>query len=156
MKQRLADYMLPSAIVRLEVLPLTPNGKVDRKALPAPDGADNETAGPFVAPRSELERLIADVWRETLGVERVGVGDNFFILGGLSLLLIRVNNRLRDTLRMELPVVELFKYPTVSALAEHLSGSNTQPGAAARAGRSEAALLSRQRELRRRQSKRRW
>jgi amino acid adenylation domain-containing protein len=156
MKQRLAEYMIPSAIVRLEVLPLTPNGKVDRKALPAPDGAAGETEGPFVAPRSELERLIADVWRETLGVERVGVGDNFFNLGGHSLLLIRVNNRLRDTLRMELPVVELFKYPTVSALAEHLSGSNTQPGAAARAGRSEAALLSRQRELRRRQSKRRW
>ena len=100
--------------------------------------------------------MIADVWRETLGVERVGVGDNFFNLGGHSLLLIRVNNRLRDTLRMELPVVELFKYPTVSALAEHLSGSNAKPGAAARAGRSEAALLSRQRELRRRQSKRGW
>jgi acyl carrier protein len=154
MKQRLADYMLPSAIVRLEVLPLTPNGKVDRKALPAPDGAAVETDGPFVAPRSELERLIAEVWRETLGVERVGVGDNFFNLGGHSLLLIRVNNRLRDTLRMELPVVELFKYPTVSALAEHLSGSRTQPGAAARVGRSETALLSRQRELRRRQATR--
>ena len=160
MEQRLPEYMLPSAIVRLEVFPLTPNGKLDRKALPAPDGAGCEADGPYVAPRSELERLIADVWREVLGVERVGVRDNFFNLGGHSLLLIRVNNRLREALQMELPVVELFKYPTVSALAEHLSrsGGKAQPRAAARAGRSEsegrAASLSRQRELRRRQATR--
>ena len=159
MKQRLPEYMLPSAIVRLEVFPLTPNGKLDRRALPAPNGAGGEADGPYVAPRSELERLIADVWREALGVERVGVRDNFFNLGGHSLLLIRVNNRLREALQMELPVVELFKYPTVSALAEHLSrsGGKAQPWAA-RAERSEsegrAASLSRQRELRRRQASR--
>ncbi|HEX7334397.1 MAG TPA: amino acid adenylation domain-containing protein [Pyrinomonadaceae bacterium] len=155
MKQRLPEYMLPSAIVQLEVFPLTPNGKLDRKALPAPDGAGSDA--PYVAPRSELERLIADVWREELGVERVGVRDNFFNLGGHSLLLIRVNNRLRETLRMELPVVELFKYPTVSALAEHLSrsGGKAQPSAAERSGaEGRAASLSRQRELRR-QAKRR-
>jgi len=154
MKQRLPEYMLPSAIVPLKVFPLTPNGKLDRKALPAPDGAGCEADGPYVAPRSELERLIAGVWREALGVERVGVQDNFFNLGGHSLLLIRVNNRLREALRMELPVVELFKYPTVSALAEHLSRSKGK--AQPRAGRSEsegrAASLSRQRELRRRQA----
>jgi amino acid adenylation domain-containing protein len=159
LRQRLSEYMVPSAIVRLEVFPLTPNGKLDRKALPAPDGAGYEAEGPYVAPRSELERLIAGVWKETLGVERVGVRDNFFNLGGHSLLLIRVNNRLREALRIELPVVELFKYPTVSTLAEHLSRSHAQSRVAARAGRSEsegrAASLSRQRELRRRQAKRR-
>jgi amino acid adenylation domain-containing protein len=159
LRQRLSEYMVPSAIVRLEVFPLTPNGKLDRKALPAPDGAGYEAEGPYVAPRSELERLIADVWKEALGVERVGVRDNFFNLGGHSLLLIRVNNRLREALRIELPVVELFKYPTVSTLAEHLSRSHAQSRVAARAGRSEsegrAASLSRQRELRRRQAKRR-
>ena len=157
MKQRLPEYMLPSAIVQLEVFPLTPNGKLDRKALPAPDGTGSEPDAPYVAPRSELERLIADVWREELGVERVGVRDNFFNLGGHSLLLIRVNNRLREALRMELPVVELFKYPTVSALAEHLSlsGSKAQPHAPARSGaEGRAASMSRQRELRR-QAKRR-
>jgi acyl carrier protein len=152
MREQLPEYMLPSAIVRLEVFPLTPNGKLDRKALPSPNGSRHETSGPYVAPRSELERLIGDVWRDALGVERVGVEDNFFNLGGHSLLLIRVNNKLRETLRIELPVVELFKYPTVSALAEHLSRSHTQTQAA-RAGRSEsverAASLSRQRELRR-------
>jgi acyl carrier protein len=159
LRQRLSEYMVPSAIVRLEVFPLTPNGKLDRKALPAPDGAGYEAEGPYVAPRSELERLIADVWKEALGVERVGVRDNFFNLGGHSLLLIRVNNRLGEALRIELPVVELFKYPTVSTLAEHLSRSHAQSRVAARAGRSEsegrAASLSRQRELRRRQAKRR-
>ena len=153
MKQRLPEYMLPSAIVQLEGFPLTPNGKLDRKALPAPDGPSHDVDGLYVAPRSELERLIAGVWREELGVERVGVRDNFFNLGGHSLLLIRVNNRLREVLRMELPVVELFKYPTVSALAEHLSrsGGKAQPHAAVRSG---AASLSRQRELRRRQATR--
>jgi aspartate racemase len=160
LKQRLAEYMLPSAIVRLEAFPLTPNGKLDRRALPAPRGAGYETDGPYVAPRSELERLIAGVWREALAVERVGVRDNFFNLGGHSLLLIRVNNRLREALQIELPVVALFKYPTVSALAEHLSRSHAQPRVSARAKRIEsegrAASLSRQRELRRRQSKRRW
>ncbi len=158
LREQLPEYMLPSAIVRLEVFPLTPNGKLDRKALPAPSGAGYEADGPYVAPRSELERLIADVWRETLAVERVGVRDNFFNLGGHSLLLIRVNNRLREALRMELPVVELFKYPTVSALAEHLSRSHAQPHAVAHTGRSESesrsASLSRQRELRRRQATR--
>jgi amino acid adenylation domain-containing protein len=158
LKQRLSEYMLPSAIVRLDAFPLTPNGKLDRKALPVPDGADSETDGPYVAPRSELEGLIADVWREALEVERVGVQDNFFNLGGHSLLLIRVNNLLREALRIELPVVELFKYPTVSALAEHLSRSHAQHHPA-RAKRTEsegrAASLSRQRELRRRQVTRR-
>ncbi len=159
MKQRLSEYMLPSAVVRLEAFPLTPNGKLDRKALPAPDLVSFEADGPYVAPRSELESLIAGVWREALGVERVGVQDNFFNLGGHSLLLIRVNNQLRKALRMELPVVELFKYPTVSALAEHLSRSHTQPHSTARAGRSEpearAASLSRQRDQRLRKRHRR-
>jgi amino acid adenylation domain-containing protein len=157
LREQLPEYMIPSAIVPLEALPLTPNGKLDRRALPAPDGA-GEADGPYVAPRSQLERVIADVWREALGVERVGVSDNFFNLGGHSLLLIRVNSRLREALRAELPVVELFKYPTVSALAEHLSGAHVEPWAAARAGRTEAAgraaSLSRQRQLRRRQAAR--
>ncbi|HXQ70532.1 MAG TPA: amino acid adenylation domain-containing protein, partial [Pyrinomonadaceae bacterium] len=82
MQQRLPEYMLPSAIVQLAAFPLTPNGKLDRKALPVPDGAGYEADGPYVAPRSELERLIADVWCEALEVERVGVRDNFFNLGG--------------------------------------------------------------------------
>lgn len=157
LREQLPEYMVPSAIVQLETFPLTPNGKLDRKALPSPNGTRDETESSYVAPRSELESLIAGVWRDVLGVERVGVQDNFFNLGGHSLLLIRLNNRLREALRKELPVVELFKYPTVSALAEHLSRSQTQP-TASRTGRrdseSRTASLSRQRELRRRQTNR--
>ncbi|MET0621647.1 MAG: amino acid adenylation domain-containing protein [Pyrinomonadaceae bacterium] len=155
LSEQLPEYMIPSAFVRLEALPQTPNGKLDRKALPAPDGASREAGEPYVAPRSELESLIAGVWQEVLEVERVGVHDNFFGLGGHSLLMIRVNSRLRETLRAELPVIELFKYPTVSALAEHLSAPSAEPFETARgesAGR--AALMSRRRELIRRQTAR--
>ena len=158
LKEQLPEYMIPSAFVRLEALPLTPNGKLDRKALPAPDGASREAGEPYVAPRSELETLIVGVWQEVLEVERVGVHDNFFGLGGHSLLMIRVNSKLREALRAELPVIEMFKYPTVSALAEHLSAPRAEPGGTARAVRGEsagrAALMSRRRELIRRQAAR--
>ncbi len=160
MKERLPDYMIPSAFVWLEALPLTPSGKVDRNALPAADGAVAEALEPYVAPRSELERIIAGVWREVLEVERVGVHDNFFNLGGHSLLLLRVNGRLREALGAELPVVEMFKHPTVSALAERLSAPRDEPGdeSGASVSRSEpagrASLTSMRRELTRRQAAR--
>ncbi len=154
LKEQLPEYMIPSAFVRLEVLPLTPNGKLDRKALPAPDGASREAGETYAAPRSELERVITDVWQEVLEVERVGVHDNFFGLGGHSLLLIRVNGKLREALGTELPVIEMFKYPTVSTLAEYLSAPRAEPNVAARRTRGEAALLSRRRELTRRQAAR--
>jgi amino acid adenylation domain-containing protein len=154
LKEQLPEYMIPSAFVRLEALPLTPNGKLDRKALPAPDGASREAGAAYVAPRSELERVITDVWQEVLEVERVGVHDNFFGLGGHSLLLIRVNGKLREALGAELPVIEMFKYPTVNTLAEHLSAPRAVPDATARRTRGEAALVSRRRELTRRQAAR--
>jgi amino acid adenylation domain-containing protein len=154
LKEQLPEYMIPSAFVRLEALPLTPNGKLDRKALPVPDGASREAGESYVAPRSELERIIADVWQEVLEVERVGVHDNFFGLGGHSLLLIRVNGKLRETLRAELPVIEMFKYPTVSALAEHLGRPHAEPEATTRETRGVSVLMSRRRELTRRQAAR--
>ncbi|HEY0171322.1 MAG TPA: amino acid adenylation domain-containing protein [Pyrinomonadaceae bacterium] len=156
MKERLPDYMIPSAFVRLEALPLTPSGKLDRNALPATDAAGGESLEPYVAPRSELERLITGVWREVLEVERVGVHDNFFNLGGHSLLLLRVNGRLREALGAELPVVEMFKHPTVSALAERLSAPRDEPGADASRGEpaGRASLTSMRRELTRRQAAR--
>jgi acyl carrier protein len=146
--------MIPSAFVRLEELPLTPTGKLDRKRLPAPGGSHGAEGEPYVAPRSELERTIAEVWREVLKVERVGVNDNFFGLGGHSLSLLHVNSRLRASLGSELPVIEMFKYPTVGALAAHLSGAGrealTQESEAGRSAAGRVALLGRQRALRRR------
>ncbi|MBZ4423365.1 non-ribosomal peptide synthetase, partial [Myxococcus sp. RHSTA-1-4] len=114
LQQRLPEYMVPSALVRLDTLPLTPNGKVDRKALPAPDLA---TTRQYVAPRTPTEERLAALWAETLGLERVGAEDNFFELGGHSLLATQVVSRIRVGLGVELPLRELFKAPILSALA---------------------------------------
>jgi natural product biosynthesis luciferase-like monooxygenase protein len=119
-KERLPEYMVPAAVIVLDALPRTPNGKVDRKALPQPGGEVPQTASRYVAPATELERAIASVWQELLHVERVGSHDNFFDLGANSLLMVQANSRLRSALGRDLSLVDLFRYPTVNALAAHL------------------------------------
>ncbi|HEX8276906.1 MAG TPA: amino acid adenylation domain-containing protein [Longimicrobiaceae bacterium] len=146
---RVPDYMVPAAFVVLDAFPLTANGKTDRRSLPAPA---REGGDAFVAPRSGLERTIAAAWEEVLEVERVGVEDNFFELGGHSLLLARLHRRLRDGLGRELSVVDLFRFPTVAALARHLDPDAAADGEGGE-GRGRAAtrqkLMRRQREPRR-------
>ncbi|RMF30774.1 MAG: non-ribosomal peptide synthetase, partial [Chloroflexi bacterium] len=137
LKAKLPDYMVPSAFVFLEALPLTPNGKVDRKALPAPDGARPTVDTVYVMPRTEVERIIAQVWQEVLQIEKVGVHDNFFDLGGHSLLMVQVHNRLQQAFGQDLSIVELFRYPTISTLAEYLTRQPAGPSAA-RKGRDRA------------------
>ncbi|HEX3526199.1 MAG TPA: amino acid adenylation domain-containing protein [Thermoanaerobaculia bacterium] len=123
LRGELPPHMIPAAFVVLDALPLTPNGKLDRRALPAPGTPRAEEAAPEVlALGSNTARQIAAVWRDVLGVDRVGLHDNFFDLGGHSLLLIRVQGRLRAALGREIPVVDLFRFPTVAALAGHLGG----------------------------------
>ncbi|MCP4571771.1 MAG: amino acid adenylation domain-containing protein, partial [bacterium] len=115
MKERLPDYMVPAALVELGSLPLTPNGKVDRGALPAPEwGKPHQET----ALRTPEEEILAGIWTAVLGVERVGAHDNFFELGGHSLLATQVVSRIRETLRVELPLPKLFEAPTVAELAE--------------------------------------
>jgi amino acid adenylation domain-containing protein len=121
LKEQLPDYMVPSAFVLMEALPLTPNGKVNRLGLPEPEGLDTQSEAVYVAPASELEQTIALIWQEVLQLEKVGVNDNFFDLGGHSLLLARVHNQLRDVLDKQIPMVELFRYPTVGSLARYLA-----------------------------------
>jgi len=121
LQERLPDYMAPSAFVKLEALPLTPNGKVDRRALPKLEGVRPELAAAYFEPRTKLEQTIASVWRRVLGLDKVGVQDNFFDLGGHSLLLIQVNSELERLLSRQLSPVDLFEYPTVSSLAKFLS-----------------------------------
>src|SRR5207249_2521877 len=116
LKQTLPDYMVPQAFVTLDELPLTPSGKVDRKALPAPDGAP-ELESAYVAPRTPVEETLARIWSEVLGVERVGVEDNFFELGGDSILSIRVISRLRTAFGAEISPRALFTNPTIAGLA---------------------------------------
>jgi amino acid adenylation domain-containing protein len=151
LKDSLPEYMIPSAFVTLDALPLTPNGKIDRKHLPETDGARPELEEVYVAPRSELERGIASVWQEVLKVEKVGVHDNFFNLGGHSLLIVQVNSRVHEILRVDVPLVDMFKYPTVSSLAEHLSRESAAPAAARGATQTRLEATERQRQMRQRQ-----
>jgi amino acid adenylation domain-containing protein len=120
LRQKLPDYMIPSAFVFLNALPLTPNGKVDRTQLPPTDDSRPSLDQGFVEPRSEIEELVAQVWREVLKVEKVGVYDNFFDLGGHSLLATRVIARLRNNFSVDLSLRKLFELPTVAGLAEHI------------------------------------
>ena len=119
LRERLPASMVPAAFVLLRALPLTANGKLDRRALPAPD-AHPEPDAEFVAPRTPTEEVLADVWAEVLEVDRVGVGDNFFDLGGHSLRATQLVSRLRRLFQIELPLRDLFREPTVAALARHL------------------------------------
>ena len=119
LRRSLPEYMVPSAIMRLDALPLTRNGKVDRRALPVPDAGATTSARPYVAPRSSLEREIAEVWRDVLGVERVGVDDDFFALGGHSLLAMRAVARLGHIMPVRLTLASLFEARTVAALAAY-------------------------------------
>jgi amino acid adenylation domain-containing protein/non-ribosomal peptide synthase protein (TIGR01720 family) len=120
LRERLPAPMVPSAFVMLEALPLLPNGKLDRRALPAPESAAGLTG--FVAPRDALEAEIAAVWAEVLGVERVSVVANFFDLGGHSLLLARVHDRLAARSPRPVSLVDLLAHPTVASLSRLLGG----------------------------------
>jgi amino acid adenylation domain-containing protein len=118
LKEQLPDYMVPAHIVELTSLPLTENGKVDRKALPDPEGTI--TAGGYVAPENETEVLMAEIWKELLEVEDVGITDDFFELGGHSLLAVRLISAIRKAFGIELPMGDVFLYPTIAGLIERL------------------------------------
>ena len=119
LRVKLPDYMLPTAFVFLDKLPLTPNGKVNRKAFPAPDLAQTETT--YIAPRTEQERIMAEIWALVLRLEQVGVMDNFFSLGGHSLLATRLMSLIRQRLGHELPLRLLFEQPTIAGLCASLA-----------------------------------
>ncbi|PLZ48403.1 non-ribosomal peptide synthetase [Fischerella thermalis] len=121
LREKLPEYMVPSAFVMLDALPLTPNGKVDRRALPAPDSLRPELASTYQPPQSQIEQEIAKVWQTVLHLEKVGVNDNFFDLGGNSLLMVQVTNKLQAVFQRNLSVVAMFQHPTISSLTQYLS-----------------------------------
>jgi len=118
MARRVPDYMVPSIVEQLETLPLTPSGKVDRAALPEPTGAGSGDG--YLPPRTDVEHRLAALWSEILEVERVGIADNFFSIGGHSLSAVQVVSRVRREWGVEIPIRTLFECPTVSGLAERL------------------------------------
>jgi amino acid adenylation domain-containing protein len=126
LQERLPKYMIPSLFVPLDALPLNANGKVDRRRLPAPDGTRPEMEREFVAPRTAVEEKLADIWREVLGVDRVGLHDNFFELGGHSLLATRVVSFVRDRCGVEVPLLALFESPTLAGLASRVEADRPE------------------------------
>lgn len=118
LEDRLPIYMVPSAIVVLKQLPLTPNGKIDRAALPDPD--ETSRTQDYLAPRSELEQTLCEIWSEVLSISRIGVLDNFFHLGGHSLLAVQVIAKIRDRCAKSLPIQTLFDAPTIEQLVTRI------------------------------------
>jgi hypothetical protein len=113
--------MVPAAFVVLDRLPLSPDGKIERGALPIPAWNESKLRTNFVLPRTNLEKTVAGVWQEVLQLEEVGINDNFFDLGGHSLLILAVHEKLRGLAIKDLSVVDMLSYPTISSLAEFLT-----------------------------------
>src|SRR5262249_42931949 len=122
LRRPLPEFLFPSTFVMLNALPLTPAGKIDVRALPAPEYKRAEVGAEFISPRTELESTIARTWLELLGVPKVGIHDNFFDMGGHSLMIVRLQSRLRERLNTDISLTDLFRAPTVSSLAEALAG----------------------------------
>jgi amino acid adenylation domain-containing protein/non-ribosomal peptide synthase protein (TIGR01720 family) len=138
LQQILPAHMIPAAFVQLDALPLTPNGKVDTRALPRPRRERRADAA-YAPPRSDLESAIAGIWKEVLGIDEVGADDSFFDLGGHSLTLVKVHERVQRLIGGELPVVALFQYPTIRSLVGHLRGAADSAAGAMPPERTRAA-----------------
>ena len=124
-RDKLPDYMVPAVFVTLKALPLTHNEKIDRRALPEPDRARPEMEQAYVSASTALERTLSETWCQVLGLERVGVHDNFFDLGGTSILAVKLIDLVEGALTIELPIVKLFQYPNINLLAKYLSQSQS-------------------------------
>jgi amino acid adenylation domain-containing protein len=125
LQQCLPDYMVPSSFVMLEAFPLTPNGKIDRRALPAPEGIRPPLEATYVGPQTDAEQLIAELWQKLLHLDKIGIHDNFFDIGGHSLLMVQIQTQLQERFGQKLAMVDLFQYPTIHALAQYLTSKSS-------------------------------
>lgn len=116
--EKLPDYMLPSTFVILDAMPLMPNGKIDRKALPVPDYARQESERAFVAPSNPIEEMLLEIWSYLLGVERISVNDNFFHIGGHSLMATRLRTRISEIFEVTIPLKRIFDKPTIAEIGK--------------------------------------
>jgi amino acid adenylation domain-containing protein len=153
LKELLPDYMIPSHFVPMQSFPLTPGGKVNRLALSMPDTIKQRRSENFVAPQTETEQMLAAIWTEALKIGQVGIYDNFFDLGGNSLLLVRVVSKAREAFEREISIVDMFRHPTIYAMTQYLAeGEREQSALQQTQERAEVRRASthRQRELRER------
>ena len=127
--ETLPDFMVPAAYLQLEAIPLTPNAKIDRKALPAPELLAPQSRAEYEAPDGDLAKKIVSVWQDALKVDRVGINDNFFDLGGHSLLVVQVHRQLKNVVDGPLSLTDLYRFPTVQSLVQHLQGDDSTPKA---------------------------
>jgi acyl carrier protein len=130
-QDRMPDYMVPAMFVTLDALPLTLNGKIDRAALPEPSARHAGAAQDHAAPRNALERALAEIFAQVLKLDRVGIHDNFFDLGGHSLLMTQVASRVRDRMHLELPLRRFMEAPTIAELTTVLQHEAPAPAPAA-------------------------
>ena len=151
LRENLPEHMQPSTLVALREMPLTANGKVDRKALPAPDTANLLVESSYEAASTDLERRIVDLWKDALDVEHIGVDSNFFDLGAHSLLVAEVHTKLQELVSREIPLVAMFRYPTVRTLAAYLQQEEEDASALSR---STARGKERQQSLQQRRMRR--
>jgi aryl carrier-like protein len=150
LRQRLPDYMMPAAVVVVAGWPLTANGKLDAGALPDAEPAGDATAATAPEAGNDTERTIAAIWKAVLGIAKVGPHDNFFDLGGHSLRMVKVHAQLRAAFQRDIPMVELFRHPTIAALSQYFdrqasgsaaAGPERPTGASAQRGRRRAAAV---------------
>jgi len=126
LKSKLPAYMVPFAVIAMDAFPLTAAGKVDRQALPAPSSSRAESGSAYAAPRNQAERTIVQIWCNVLQLEKVGIHENFFDLGGHSLLMLQVHGKLKEAFEKDISMMQMFGYSTVSSLAEYFTQSETQ------------------------------
>ena len=126
LRQQLPEFMVPATFVSLAEMPLTPNGKIDRKALPAPRMSEVKATTAYAAPTSQIETMITEIWQRALGIAKVGTRDNFFDIGGHSLLVVQVLKELREKVSKPVQMTDLFRHTTIEALAKFLSSEETQ------------------------------
>ncbi|MCX6584839.1 MAG: amino acid adenylation domain-containing protein [Candidatus Aminicenantes bacterium] len=144
----LPDYMVPAYFVKMDTLPHTPNGKIDRKALAVVEVKGSIGAGTeYKPPRNEYERKIETIWRELLDKEKIGINDNFFDLGGHSLLLIKLKSKLEKTFDREITIVDLFNYPTIDRQAQYFEGNGQDKQDKRRAVREQEAPSGRSHDV---------
>jgi natural product biosynthesis luciferase-like monooxygenase protein len=143
--EALPEIMVPKVVLALPALPMTPNGKIDRKALPDPRVAAAPRAAE--APENQMEKSIAAIWQEVLGMETVGTTDNFFDLGGHSLLVVQVQRRLKESTGQEVSITDMFRLTTIKALAQHLSGGGANTAVSEGQSRAQARRMLRTRGL---------